>query len=74
MSNRTHYNFLVLAIIALLLGMFFGLFSGMQYILPDFPKEVIPFSQMRELHVSMVVAWIILARIFINNNLHYIFD
>jgi len=61
MNNKIHYNFLTLAIIALLLGMFFGLFSGMQYILPDFLKEVIPFSQMRELHVSMVVAWIILA-------------
>ncbi len=60
-SNKTSYYFLILAILSLLLGMFFGLFSGVQYIVPDFLKESLPFSQLRELHVSLVVAWIIMA-------------
>jgi nitric oxide reductase subunit B len=61
MNNKTTFNFLILALVSLMLGMFAGLFSGMQYMLPDFLKEFLPFSQMREFHVSLNVAWIILA-------------
>jgi nitric oxide reductase subunit B len=61
MNNKTTFNFLILALVSLILGMFAGLFSGMQYMLPDFLKEFLPFSQMREFHVSLNVAWIILA-------------
>ena len=63
MNNKTTSNFLILALISLIFGMFFGLFSGMQYMLPDFLKELLPFSQMREFHVSLTLSWIILAAI-----------
>lgn len=61
MKNKTSVWFLVLAILALLMGSAFGLFSVLQYLLPTFLKEIIPFNQMRELHVSLVVSWVILA-------------
>lgn len=61
MKNSAPNWFLILAILALLLGSLFGLFSVLQYLFPDFLKELIPFNQMRELHVSLVVSWIVLA-------------
>lgn len=61
MKNRIGVAFLFLALAALLTGAFFGLLSITQYLLPDFFKEALPFNQMRELHVTLVVSWIILA-------------
>ena len=60
MNKKTHFSFLILGIISLKLGLFFGLLAGAQYMVPEFLKEIIPFSQMRELHVTMVISWIIL--------------
>jgi nitric oxide reductase subunit B len=61
MNKKIHFSFLILGIISLKLGLLFGLLAGAQYMVPAFLKEIIPFSQMRELHVSMVMSWIILA-------------
>ncbi|MBT3503474.1 MAG: cbb3-type cytochrome c oxidase subunit I, partial [Cryomorphaceae bacterium] len=60
MNKKTHFSFLILGIISLKLGLLFGLLAGAQYMVPEFLKEIIPFSQMRELHVTMVISWIIL--------------
>lgn len=49
-----------MALLALLVGSFFGTFAGLQYIFPDFLKDVLPFNRMRPFHVSSVVGWIIL--------------
>jgi len=63
MKNKTALWFLILGLIALLLGMLFGILSGMQYLLPDFLKALLPFNQMRPLHVTSVLSWIILAAV-----------
>lgn len=50
--------FLISGIISLLAGMLFGLLGSVQYLLPDFLAEAIPFYKARPLHVSLVIAWI----------------
>lgn len=60
MKNKTAFLFLILALCALLFGVFFGLFASLQYIFPDFLKTYIPFTKMRPFHVTSVISWIIL--------------
>jgi len=50
--------FLISGIISLLAGMLFGILGSVQYLLPDFLAEAIPFYKTRPLHVSLVIAWI----------------
>lgn len=50
--------FLISGIISLLAGMLFGVLGSVQYLLPDFLVETIPFYKTRPLHVSLVIAWI----------------
>ncbi len=60
MSNKASLVFLIAALTTLILGVFFGLFASLQYIIPDFFKEYIPFNKMRPFHVTTVISWIIL--------------
>jgi len=60
MKGKIGLLFLFVSLIALILGMFFGLFASLQYIVPDFFKEYIPFNKMRPFHVTTVISWIIL--------------
>ncbi len=55
------FTFLILALLALIVGAVFGTMAGIQYIKPDFLKDVIAFNKMRPLHVSSVIGWIILS-------------
>lgn len=50
--------FLISGIVSLLAGMLFGVLGSVQYLLPDFLVETIPFYKTRPLHVSLVIAWI----------------
>lgn len=59
--NKFSLQFILLALIALILGNLFGILAGFQYIVPDFLKEILPFTKMRPLHDSSVISWIILA-------------
>lgn len=52
--------FLITALIALVLGLFFGLFASLTYVIPDFLKQQIGFQSLRPLHVSLVMYWILL--------------
>jgi nitric oxide reductase subunit B len=52
--------FIVLGLCALLFGALIGVFSSIIYISPDFLKDLIPFNQLRPMHTSSVVSWIIL--------------
>jgi nitric oxide reductase subunit B len=61
MKNKSSLLFLCLALAALLLGMLFGILAGMQYILPDFIKTVLPFNNLRPFHVTSVISWIVLS-------------
>lgn len=60
MNNRTSITFLILSLTALILGVFFGLFASLQYLIPDFFKNYLPFTKMRPFHVTTVISWIIL--------------
>ena len=60
MKNKTSLHFIIYALSALLLGVLFGLFSSLQYLFPDFLKEIIPFNKMRPFHVTTVLSWIVL--------------
>jgi len=60
MKNKTALLFLAGALFALIAGVFFGLLASLQYIIPDFLKEYIPFNKMRPFHVTTIVSWIIL--------------
>ncbi|MBL1278854.1 MAG: cbb3-type cytochrome c oxidase subunit I [Fluviicola sp.] len=52
--------FIILGLCALLLGAFIGVLSSFVYLYPDFLKDVIPFNQLRPMHTTTVVSWIIL--------------
>src|ERR1035438_9440102 len=62
-SKQIAFLFIASAILALLVGVFFGVIGGFQYILPLFLKENIPFTKIRPLHVTLVVTWIFSAAI-----------
>jgi len=60
MKNKAAIIFLITALSALLVGMLFGLFAALQYLIPEFLKDLIPFHKMRPFHVTTVITWIIL--------------
>lgn len=62
-KNKYPFYFIIIALIALFLGMFFGLLGGLQYVFPDFIKAKLPFNAIRPLHTLFVVSWILLAAI-----------
>jgi len=61
MMKRIPFIFIVLGLLALIVGAIFGTLAGIQYVSPSFLKEVIAFNKMRPFHVSTVVGWIILS-------------
>ena len=52
--------FVVAGLFMLILGAFIGCLSSLVYIIPDFLKEYIPFNQLRPMHITSVISWIIL--------------
>lgn len=52
--------FIVCGLFSLLAGAFMGVLISMVYVLPDFLTEFIPFNQLRPMHTSFVISWIIL--------------
>lgn len=62
-NNKYPFYFIITALVALFLGMCFGLLGGIQYVFPDFIKEKLPFNAVRPLHTLFVVSWILLAAI-----------
>lgn len=62
-NNKYPFYFILTALVALFLGMCFGLLGGLQYVFPDFIKEKLPFNAVRPLHTLFVVSWILLAAI-----------
>ncbi len=62
-TNNPSFHFISVGLISLLLGLLFGLLAGFQHVIPDFIKEVLPFSVLRPLHTLFVVSWILLAAI-----------
>ncbi len=61
MKSKVPIYFLLFAMVALFLGMFFGITASFQYVMPEFLKEQIPFSKLRPFHVTSVISWIVLS-------------
>ncbi len=57
-NKRVSLLFLSAGLVCLIVGVFFGLIGGLQYVLPDFFREYLSFEKTRPLHVSLVVTWI----------------
>jgi len=53
----------MVGLFALLGGAFIGVLISLVYILPDFLTELIPFNQLRPMHTTFVVSWIIMTAI-----------
>ena len=65
MSDRSAFvglRFMRLGMLALGVGMLFGVIGGFQFLFPDFLQELL-FTKTRPLHVSLVVSWIFLIAI-----------
>ncbi len=60
MKSKASIYFLLFGMIALFLGMFFGMSASFQYLLPEFLKDIVPFSKFRPFHTSSVISWIVL--------------
>lgn len=55
--------FILCGLFALLAGALMGVLISMVYILPDFLTDFIPFNQLRPMHTSFVISWIIMTAI-----------
>lgn len=62
MKKEIGVLFILLSLLSLLGGVFFGCIAGLQFVFPEFLSEL-PFVKVRPLHVSLVVAWIFLSAI-----------
>jgi nitric oxide reductase subunit B len=62
-NNKIPLLFLIIAILALLSGLSFGLFAALQYLIPDLFKDFMPFTKSRPFHTVSVISWILLAAI-----------
>jgi len=60
--NKIAIGFILLSLISLLGGAFFGCIAALQFVYPDFAR-FLPFFKNRPLHVSLVIAWIFLSSI-----------
>ena len=59
-KNRVSILFITLGLSALAFAALLGVLSSMVYIYPDFLKEILPFNQLRPMHTTSAVSWIIL--------------
>jgi len=60
-GNKIPFLFIIAAVFCLLTGISIGILGGLQYVLPEFLKDALPFSHIRPLHVSLVITWIFTA-------------
>lgn len=60
MTKKVPLIFIFFGLICLLFGALIGILIAGQYLDPAFLKNILPFNQLREIHVSTVVSWIIL--------------
>jgi len=62
MSSKKEFSilFITLGLSSLGLAAFIGVLSSIVYIYPDFLKNIIPFNQLRPIHTTSAISWIIL--------------
>lgn len=61
--NKFPFYYISIGLISLLLALLCGLLAGFQYVVPNFFKEILPFTVLRPLHTLFAVSWILLAAI-----------
>jgi nitric oxide reductase subunit B len=60
MKRNIPIIFIALGLSVLATGAFIGVLISLVYISPDFLKDVLPFNQLRPMHTTSVVSWIVL--------------
>ncbi|MDR3272177.1 MAG: cbb3-type cytochrome c oxidase subunit I [Flavobacteriaceae bacterium] len=63
MKNKYPFYFLATALTCLLLSLLIGMLSSVQYAVPSFIKNIIPFTVFRPLHTLFSVSWIFIGAI-----------
>jgi len=64
MKNKTYpFYYIIVGLLSLGLCILAGIFAGFQYIIPDFIKEILPFTALRPLHTLFALSWIFMASI-----------
>lgn len=58
--NKAPLFFIILALLALMIGALLGILAGVQYVSPGFLKDIMAYNRIRPLHVTTVIGWIIL--------------
>lgn len=62
MKNSTYpLYYILVGLLSLALCLLVGLLSGVQYVIPDFIKENLPFTVLRPLHTLFALSWIFMA-------------
>ena len=57
---KAGFILIFVGLLSLIVGMFWGIIGGIQYLSPEFLKDSIPFNRIRPLHVTFVVSWILM--------------
>ena len=60
MKKNFSLLFILCGLCMLVVGALIGVLTSLVYLYPDFFKEVLPFNQLRPLHTTSVVSWIVL--------------
>lgn len=62
-NSKYPFYYIAIGLISLALCLFVGLLSGFQYVIPEFIKEILPFTALRPLHTLYALSWIFLGAI-----------
>ncbi|MDX2359596.1 MAG: cbb3-type cytochrome c oxidase subunit I [Crocinitomicaceae bacterium] len=60
MNKNFSLLFLLGGLFMLIIGAFAGVMISMVYLLPDFFKDYLPFNQLRPIHTTSIICWIVL--------------
>lgn len=71
-NNHYPFYYILIGLISLAMCLLVGFLSGVQYVVPDFIKTIVPFTVLRPLHTLFALSWIFMASIggifwYINN-------
>lgn len=61
MQKNLSILFLISALFMLIIGAIAGILISINYISPEFLQDIIPFNQLRPIHTTSVISWIVIA-------------
>lgn len=62
-NNAYPFYYILIGLLSLVLCLFVGFLSGVQYAVPDFAKTIFPFTVLRPLHTLFALSWIFMTAI-----------